>query len=117
MKANTNTLTLETYAAYETIAAVENAARKALTATGKIGLFVGAPFIGLGFVIGLPLIGVAALAWLAVRALLKHRAAIAHVLKRVGLFAAAPFIGLAYAVALPFVGFGALVWLAVRRAP
>jgi hypothetical protein len=117
MRANTNTLTLENYAAYETVAAVENAARNAVKATGKAGLFVAAPFIGLGFVVALPLIGVCALAWLAARALVAHWKGLARILTRVGLFVAAPFIGLAYALALPFVGFGAIVWLAVRRAP
>ena len=115
MKANT--LTLENYAAYETVAAVENAARNAVKATGKAGLFVAAPFIGLGFVVALPIIGLGALAWLAVRAALAHRKTVARFVKHVALFAAAPFIGLAYALALPFVGVGALVWLAVRRAP
>lgn len=117
MRANTNTLHLETYAAYATLAAVENATRDAGKAAGKAALFVGAPLIGLGFVVALPLIGVGALAWLAVRALLKHRATIARFAKHLALFVAAPFIGLAYAAALPFVGFGALVWLALRRAP
>lgn len=117
MRTNTNTLHFETYAAYEALAAVENAARNTARVAGKAALFVAAPFIGLGFVVALPVIGVATLAWIALRALLARWKGVARFLKHVGLFAAAPFIGLAYALALPFVGFGALVWLALRRAP
>lgn len=117
MRANTNTLPLGTYAAYEALNAVETAARNATKTAGKLALFAGAPLIGLGFVVALPVIGLGALAWLAVRALLKHGTTIARFAKHLALFVAAPVIGLAYALALPFVGIGALVWLAVRREP
>jgi hypothetical protein len=72
----------------------------------------GAPLVGLVFVIALPLAGVAMLAWLAVKALVRNAAA----LKNTALFIAAPFIGLAYVVAFPVVGVGALVYFGIKAA-
>ena len=87
MKANTNTL-------------------------GKAALLVGAPFIGLAFVITAPVFGLGALAWLAAKTLFERHAALARFLKDAALFVAAPFVGLAYALTLPFVGIAALLWVA-----
>ncbi len=102
MKANT--IRVETYAAYETLAVVENAALNA----GKVALFIGAPIIGLAFVIAAPFFGLGVLAWLAAKALFGHR-----FVRNAALFVAAPFIGLAYAFTLPFVGIVALAWVAL----
>ena len=104
MKTNTNIIRVETYAAYETLAALENAARTA----GKAALFIGAPLIGLAFVVVAPFFGLGVLAWLAAKALFAHR-----FVRNATLFVAAPFIGLAYAFTLPFVGIAALAWVAL----
>jgi hypothetical protein len=87
-------------------------------AARTVVLLGAAPFIGLAFVVALPLIGLALIAWLATKALLANRGAVWKRARNVVLFLAAPFIGLTYAVALPFVGLGALVWFgagAVRK--
>ena len=82
------------------------------SAIKNIGLFFAAPFIALGFVIALPLIGLYHFVKLAVEAYVKHYPAagermrkVAVALKNVGLFFASPFIALGYIIALPFVGF------------
>jgi len=70
-------------------------------------LFVAAPLIGLVYAVAFPFVGLAMLAWFAVRAMPKK-------VKNVLLFFASPFIGLAYAVAFPFVGLGMAVWFGAR---
>jgi hypothetical protein len=54
----------------------------------SIALFVAAPLIGLVYAVAFPFVGLAMLAWLAVRAMPKK-------MKNVLLFFASPFIGLA----------------------
>jgi hypothetical protein len=85
-------------------------------AAETVVMLAAAPLIGLAFVVALPFAGLAALVWLAAKALMANRKALWKRARNVVLFFAAPFIGLAYAVALPFVGFGALVWVGVRAA-
>ena len=85
-------------------------------AARTVVLLGAAPLIGLVFVVALPFVGLALMAWLAAKALLANRLAVWKRVRNVVLFLAAPFIGLAYAVALPFVGFGALVWIGVSAA-
>jgi len=98
------------------VAAEPGALKGILTFAGKIGLFVAAPFIGLAYALFLPFFGLAVLAWMGARALVRYNTLIrlAGFLKNVALFVAAPFIGLAYALLLPFVGLGMLAWMAVR---
>ncbi len=95
------------------------AAAKELPLAIKAALMlVGGPLMGLGFVIALPLIGLALAAYYGTRLIAVRWAKIGHHLKNVALFLAAPFVGLAYLVAFPFVGLGTLVYLgvtAVRR--
>jgi len=78
----------------------------AATTLKNIALFAIAPFIGLVYAMALPFVGLAMLAWIGGKALVKapaaYRALIAA--RNVVLFAVAPLIGLVYAVALPFVG-------------
>jgi len=107
----TATIRIETYAAHRTLAAVEGAAR----AAGKAVLILAAPFIGLAFVVALPFAGIAALAWMGLKAFGARYPRAVRTLRNVALFAAAPFIGLAYAVALPFVAFGAIAYVALKR--
>ena len=78
-------------------------------ATKAALLMLAAPFLGLAFVIALPLAGLACLAWVAAKA-------VAPVVKRIALFAAAPIVGLVYVIAFPFVGLGVLAYYAVHAA-
>ena len=72
-----------------------------------VAMLFGAPLIGLAAVTVLPLVGLAVLVRMAIRALPER-------VKDVALFLAAPFIGLAYAMAFPVVGVGLLAWVGVR---
>jgi hypothetical protein len=78
----------------------------AATTVKNVALFLAAPFIGLVYAMALPFVGLAMLAWIGGKALVKAPAAYQAMLavKDVALFVAAPFIGLVYAVTLPFVG-------------
>ncbi len=81
-------------------------------------MLVAGPLLGLAFAVLLPIIGLALLAGLAVRAFVQaggHRRS-ARFLKNVALFFAAPFIGLAYILALPLVGLGTIIWVAAHDA-
>ena len=72
----------------------------------NVVLFLAAPFIGLVYAMALPFVGLAMMAIIGGKALIKvpaARMAAVHA-KNVALLIAAPFIGLAYAVALPFIG-------------
>jgi hypothetical protein len=104
----TNTARVATVAVYAPVIhyeALEGKARTAFEVAKAIGTAVAAPFVGLAFVVGFPLIGLAVLAWMVLRI---------PFVKNVALFVAAPFVGLAYALAFPFVGVGLLAWVAVR---
>ena len=86
-----------------------------------IGMLLAAPFIGLAFVIALPIIGIYHLAKLAFEAYAKKTPAIngklknaAHLVKNIGLFFSAPFIALGYVIAMPFVGLFMLSRLAME---
>jgi hypothetical protein len=102
---------------YEMLAGWEPAPASHEAATRNVknaALVVAAPLLGLAFAVGFPLFGLAALAWMAVRAL--REAHLGRYVKNVLLFAAAPFVGLAYVLAFPLVGLGTLVVLAARAA-
>ncbi len=81
-------------------------------------LFFLAPFIGLVYVIMLPVAGLAAIAVIAGRIVAKWETAkkIGMALKPVGLVIGAPLVGLAYVVLFPFVGLAALAWIGGRAA-
>ena len=87
----------------------------------NVALFAVAPFIGLAYAVTLPFVGLAMLAWIGMRALVKapvaYKALIAA--RNVALFVAAPLIGLVYAVTLPFVGLALMARVAYQayRAP
>ncbi len=81
------------------------------TATLKFAAtMVATPLIGLAYVVLAPFAGLALVAGLAIKGLVRHAAT----LRDVALFFAAPFIGLAYIVFLPVVGLAALAWTAGR---
>ena len=69
------------------------------------------------FVVFFPLIGLAVLAWLAVRAAAEHWRTAARFARNIALFAVAPFVALAYTLSFPFVGLAMLAWVALRREP
>ena len=79
-------------------------------------LFFAAPFIGLAYIIALPLVGLGAFAVLASRVAAKNETLrnIGAALKTISMVFAAPVIGLAYIVLFPFLGLATLVWLAGR---
>ena len=80
----------------------------------NVALFLAAPFIGLAYIVALPIVGLAVMAVLLGQVAAKFNAVktAARVGKTVGLTVAAPFIGLAYVVFFPFIGLGALLWMA-----
>ncbi len=88
------------------------------SALKNIALFFAAPFIGLAYIIALPLVGLGVFAVLAARAASKFEAVrtVARALRHIGMFIAAPFIALAYVVTFPFIGLGLLMWMAGKAA-
>lgn len=114
MRAATATLGYPGYAAF---VRTETAPRptEMPVAVKRLAAVCAAPVVALAFVLAFPLVGLAALAWFATRALLEHRGRVARFARNVVLFAAAPFVGLAYALAFPFVGLVLLGWMAVRK--
>ena len=84
----------------------------------NIALFFAAPFIGLAYIVLLPVVGLGFMVVLAARAAAKFAAVrtVGLVLKNVALVVAAPVLGLAYVVFFPFVGLAALAYLGGRAA-
>jgi CheY-like chemotaxis protein len=82
-------------------------------------LFLSAPFVGLLYILLLPLVGVGTALWTAARWLAQPT--VLPRTKRVLQRAAAPLVGLAYVIVLPFAGLAMLAWTAIRavarRAP
>ena len=78
----------------------------AATTVKNMALFLAAPFIGLVYAMALPFVGLAMLAVIGGKALVKAPAALQALVaaKEIAFFLAAPFIGLVYAVTLPLVG-------------
>lgn len=115
MRVTANTATVRTYpvTGHEFDRVMHEAANTAHAVKGA-ALMAAAPFIGLAYVVALPVIGLGALAWLCAKAFAARWKTAARVIRNVLLFFAAPFVGLAYAVALPFVGIATLAWWAVR---
>ena len=95
-------------------AAVEAARKESVLAS--IALFFAAPFIGLAYLIALPFVGGAMLAWFGMRAAMEYSAVrnTSLVVKNVGFLAVAPLVGLTSVVLLPFAGLAALAWLGGR---
>ena len=79
-------------------------------------MFFAAPFIGLAYLIALPFVGGAMLAWFGMRAAMEYSAVrnTSLVVKNVGFLAVAPLVGLTSVVLLPFAGLAALAWLGGR---
>ncbi len=110
-----------TYTIRQETAAVELESFKArareLTGATKVTLMLAAaPLLGLAFILALPIVGLAVVVWMSVKALIRHRAVVAGHVKRIVLFVAAPFIALFYIAAFPFFALGMLVYTGIRAA-
>ena len=79
-------------------------------------LLLGAPLVGLAYLVAAPFVGLAMLVWMGMSAIARHAADIGRYAPNGALMIAAPLVGLAYAVALPFLGLGALLWMGLREA-
>jgi len=92
------------------------AAKPAGSTLKNIALFFASPFLGLAYIIALPVVGLAVLAICAGRAAAKVPAlrTIGLVFKHIGMLVAAPFIGLAYVVFFPVICLGLLAWTGGR---
>lgn len=90
----------------------------ALSVLKNIALFFAAPFIGLAYIIALPIVGLGFFAMLAMRVASKSEAvrSVTRTLRHVGMFIAAPFLGLAAVVFFPFIGLAMLMWMAGKAA-
>ena len=95
---------------------IATAAKELSLATKTVIMIVGGPLVGLAFVVTLPVIGFALVAYYSTKLIAARWAKITHHIKNVALFFAAPFIGLAYLFAFPFVGLGTLVYFGVKAA-
>lgn len=86
------------------------------SALKNIALFFAAPFIALAYLIVGPFVGLAVLAWMGGKAIIRNGglSKAARYVKNVVLFLAAPFVGLAYIIAFPVVGLGALAWMGAK---
>jgi hypothetical protein len=84
---------------------------KSFSAAKGIALFLAAPFFALAYMLALPIVGLAALVWVAAKALTER----VPVVKTIALIAAAPFIGLVFILATPVVGLGLLARMASSR--
>ncbi len=96
-------------------AAIEAAPRESIIK--GIVLFFAAPFIGLAYLIAMPFVGGAMLAWFAAKAAAERFPVVGNtglILKNVGFLAVAPLVGLTSVVLLPFLGLVALAWLGGR---
>ena len=100
--------------AAEQTAKAEPAARG--SALKNILLFFAAPFIGLAYIVALPLVGLGVFAMLASRLAAKNEKVrtVLVTLKNIAMVLAAPVFGLAYIVLFPFIGLATLLWLAGR---
>ena len=95
---------------------IATAAKGLPVAAKTVIMLIGGPLVGLAFVITLPVIGFALVAYYSTKLIAVRWAKITRHIKNVALFLAAPFIGLAYLFAFPFVGLGALVYFGVKAA-
>ena len=119
MRTATCTMTAPEIALANLEAAAEkfNTITEHVTATTRtVILMAAAPFIGLLFVLALPVICVALTAYYGVKLAAARWTTVARHLKNVALFIAAPFIGLAYMLALPVVGLGTIAYFGFKAA-
>jgi len=84
----------------------------------NIALFLAAPFIGLAYIVALPIVGMAVMANLAGRAAAKYPLvrSVARVMRNVTMMVVGPVIGLVSVVLFPFIGLAMLAWMAGKAA-
>ena len=84
----------------------------------NIALFLAAPFIGLAYIIALPVVGFGVMAVLAGRAAVKYDLVktVARTLRHVAMMILGPVIGLISVVLFPFIGLAMLAWMAGKAA-
>jgi hypothetical protein len=88
-----------------------------MTGAAKVTLMIAAaPVLGLAFVVAAPIAGLAVLAWMLMKALVRNRVAIATRVKHIALFFAAPLTALFYIAAFPFFAMGMLVYTGIKAA-
>ena len=104
----------EGYAAAANESLITNPATAHYPRARNVAMLAAAPLIGLAYALAFPLLGLAMLAWIAMRLLAKRWKPAARFARNVVLFLAAPFVGLAYALAFPFVAIGMLAWKGAR---
>lgn len=89
----------------------ENVEAKSVAGTAKnIALFLASPLIGLAYVVAMPFVAAAMLAYFAGKAVFKKFPTVKYAATMV----AAPFIGLAFVLAAPIVGLGALGYFGTK---
>jgi len=89
----------------------EAAEPKSAASTAKnIALFLASPIIGLAYVVAMPFVAAAMLAYFAGKAVFNKFPMVKHA----AMMVAAPFIGLAFILAAPLVGLGALGYMATK---
>ena len=92
-----------------------NAVTEHMTAATRfVVMLAAAPFIGLLFVLTLPVVCAALTVYYSVKLAAARWTTVARHVKNVALFFAAPFIGLAYLLALPVVGLVTIAYLGVK---
>jgi hypothetical protein len=82
-------------------------AAKAVSRVKSIALFLAAPFIGLAYIVAMPVVGICMLAWLAGKTVAKHAGG---PVKAVCALAGGSLLGLVYVLAWPVIGLGMLCW-------
>lgn len=92
----------------ENAASVES--RSVATTAKNIALFLASPFIGLAYVVAMPFVAAAMLAYFAGKALFNRFPMIKHA----AMMLAAPFIGLAFVLVAPIAGLGALGYMSAK---
>ncbi|MDD5175375.1 MAG: hypothetical protein PHQ05_02980 [Sterolibacterium sp.] len=85
-------------------------AKSAASAVKNIALFLASPFIGLAYVVAMPFVASAMLAYFAGKAIFSKF----PMLKHAAMMVAAPFIGLVFILVAPVVGLGALGYLGTK---
>ncbi len=75
----------------------------------NVALFFAAPFIGLAYLLALPVIGFGLLLWIAGKAAMKNATA-----RPIALAIAAPFVAIAFVTVGPIVGLGALAAMGAK---
>ena len=85
-------------------------AKSAVSTAKNIALFLASPIIGLAYVVAMPFVAAAMLAYIAGKAVFNKF----PMMKHAAMMVAAPFIGLAFVLVAPLVGLGALGYMGTK---